>query len=88
MTKSAPSHTRGELKHLFSKPCQNHSIFEQIGRILNQIRAKLRMPGATRSQEECPAAVKEQALWSTRTVTWPKVATTEAFGAFLLRVEQ
>ena len=45
MTKNALSHTRGRLKHFVSKPCQNHSIFEQLGRILKQDRANLRMPG-------------------------------------------
>jgi hypothetical protein len=45
MTKSAPSHTRGKLKHFVIKPCQNHSILEQLWRILKQNRAKLRLPG-------------------------------------------
>jgi hypothetical protein len=53
MTKSAPSHTRGKLNHFVSKSRQNHSIFEQLGRILKQNRAKLRMPGFQRPQ--CPA---------------------------------
>ena len=35
MTIIPPSHALGKLKHFVSKPCQNHSIFEQIGRILS-----------------------------------------------------